>query len=189
MQRLFDIVVSASKKKGVSARLLALGSGHEQINGLERGLGVQILKRSNRFVGLATLGEIFSNALGGLSIVSIESKQCSPTSQKPDRYTYRSVLPALFYHSLFPYVLGAFKKRFPGIALSVITADPDSMAARLAHRELDLALLPFAAKQQSLGMVLLGHGRTSGDCRSYPPPCALRAIGRERIERKTADYS
>jgi DNA-binding transcriptional LysR family regulator len=65
--------------------------------------------------------------------------------------------PALFCHLLLPHVLGEFHTRFPGIALSVITADPDSMAARLAHRELDLALLPYPVKQQSLGMVQLGR--------------------------------
>jgi DNA-binding transcriptional LysR family regulator len=65
--------------------------------------------------------------------------------------------PALFCHSLFPRVLGPFHTRYPAIALSVITADPDSMAARLAHRELDLALLPFPMRQQSLGMVRLGR--------------------------------
>ena len=57
----------------------------------------------------------------------------------------------------FPHVLGAFHTRYPGIALSVMTADPDSMAARLAHRELDLALLPFPIRQQSLGTVQIGR--------------------------------
>jgi DNA-binding transcriptional LysR family regulator len=65
--------------------------------------------------------------------------------------------PALFCHTLLPQVLSAFHARYPGISLTMLTADPDSMAARLAHRALDLALLPFPVRQQSLGTVQLGR--------------------------------
>lgn len=136
---------------------LTQSSVSQQISALERGLGVQLLKRSNKFVGLTTAGEIFLQCARQV-IDNLDRVQGMLADQSKNASGHLSIgAPALFCHSLFPSVLGAFHSRFPGIALSVITADPDSMAARLAHRELDLALLPFPAKQQSLGTVQLGR--------------------------------
>lgn len=136
---------------------LTQSSVSQQIIALERGLGVQLLKRSNRFVGLTTAGDIFLQCARQV-IDNLDRVQGMLADRSTTASGHLSIgAPALFCHALFPAVLSAFHNRFPGIALSVITSDPDSMAARLAHRELDLALLPFPAKQQSLGMVQLGR--------------------------------
>ena len=136
---------------------LTQSSVSQQISALERWLGVELLKRSNRFVGLTTAGEIFLQCARQV-IDNLDRVQGILSERSKTLSGHLSIgAPALFCHSLFPAVLGAFHQRFPGIALSVITADPDTMAARLAHRELDLALLPFPAKQHSLGMVQLGN--------------------------------
>jgi DNA-binding transcriptional LysR family regulator len=151
--------VAATRSFTAAAKKLKLtqSSVSQQIISLERGLGVQLLKRSNRFVGLTTAGEIFLQYAGQV-IDNLDRVQGMLADQSKTATGQLSIgAPALFCHTLLPTVLGAFHRRFPGIALSVISADPDSMAARLAHRELDLALLPFPAKQHSLGMVQLGR--------------------------------
>jgi DNA-binding transcriptional LysR family regulator len=136
---------------------LTQSSVSQQISALESDLGVQLVKRSNRFVGLTTAGEIFlqcaRQVIDNLDRVrGILADQARPTSGH-----LAIGVPALFCHALFPAVVSAFHLRYPRIALSVITMDPVSMAARLAHRELDLALLPFPPEQRSLGIVQLGR--------------------------------
>lgn len=142
-----------------AARKLGLtqSSVSQQISVLERGLGVQLLKRSNKFVGPTTAGEIFLQCARQV-LDNLDRVRAMLAERSNSAAGHLSIgAPALFCHWLLPEVLGAFHVRFPAIALSIVTADPDSMVARLAHRELDLALLPFPIRQQSLGMVQLGR--------------------------------
>jgi DNA-binding transcriptional LysR family regulator len=156
--RAFRAVADARSFTGAAKKLkLTQSSVSQQVAALEQSLGTQLLNRSNKFVGLTTAGEIFlqcaRQVLDNLDRVRGMLAEHSKTAGG-----HLSIgAPALFCHSLFPRVLGTFHARYPAIALSVITAEPDSMAARLAHRELDLALLPFPMRQQSLGMVRLGR--------------------------------
>jgi DNA-binding transcriptional LysR family regulator len=156
--RTFRAVAETRSFTGAAKKLkLTQSSVSQQILGLERELGVQLLRRSNKFVGLTTAGEIFLQCARQM-IDNLDRVRAILADHSKTASGHLSVgAPALFCHSLFPAVLGAFHRRFPVIALSVMTADPDSMAARLAHRELDLALLPYPVKQQSLGMVQLGR--------------------------------
>ena len=156
--RTFRAVADTRSFTGAAKTLkLTQSSVSQQIVALERGLGVQLLKRSNKFVGVTTAGEIFLQCARQM-IDNLDRVRGMLADQSKTASGHLSIgAPSLFCHSLLPDVLGAFRKRYPGIALSVIAADPDSMAARLAHRELDLALLPFTVKQQSLGMVRLGR--------------------------------
>lgn len=152
-------VVAGTRNFTAAAKQLKLtqSSVSQQISALESDLGVQLLRRSNRFVGLTTAGEIFLQCAGQVidnldRVRGILADQAKPTSGH-----LAIGVPALFGHALFPAVLNTFHLRYPRIALSVITMDPVSMAARLAHRELDLALLPFPVEQRSLGIVQLGR--------------------------------
>lgn len=156
--RTFRAVADTRSFTGAAKKLrLTQSSVSQQIIALERSLGVQLLRRSNKFVGLTTAGEIFLQCARQV-IDNLDRVRGMLADQSKAASGHLSIgAPALFCHFLFPSVLGAFHTRFPGIAMSVITADPDSMAARLAHRELDLALLPYPVKQQSLGMVQLGR--------------------------------
>lgn len=124
---------------------------------LERELGTQLLKRSNRFVGLTTAGEILLQCTRQV-LDNLDRVRTMLAERTDAARGHLSIgAPALFCHSLLPKVVGTFRTRFPGVALSVITVEPDSMAARLAHRELDLALLPFPVRQQSLGTIQMGR--------------------------------
>ena len=136
---------------------LTQSSVSQQVAALEQALGVQLLKRSNKFVGPTTAGEIFLQCARQVLDNLDRARGMLAEHSKTAGGRLSIGAPALFCHSLLPRVLGSFHMRYPAIALSVITADPDSMAARLAHRELDLALLPFPMRQQSLGMVQLGR--------------------------------
>ena len=156
--RAFCAVADTRSFTGAARKLkLTQSTVSQQVMALEKELGAQLLKRSNRFVGLTTAGEIVlqctRQVLENLDRVRAMLAERTDT----DRGHLSIGAPALFCHSLLPHLLGAFHTRYPGIALSVLSADPDSMAARLAHRELDLALLPFPIRQHSLGTVQLGR--------------------------------
>lgn len=156
--RTFRAVAETRSFTGAAKKLgLTQSSVSQQVIALERGLGIQLLKRSNKFVGLTTAGEIFLQCARQV-LDNLDRVQGMLAERLKTASGHLSIgAPALVCHSLLPDMLGAFRVRFPGIALSVVTADPDSMAARLAHRSLDLALLPYPVKQQSLGMVQLGR--------------------------------
>lgn len=156
--RTFRAVADARSFTGAAKKLkLTQSSVSQQVRALEQSLGAQLLKRSNKFVGLTTAGEIFLQCARQM-LDNLDRVWGMLADQSKTTSGHLSIgAPALFCHSLLPDVLGAFHTRFPGIALSVVTADPDSMAARLAHRELDLALLPYPIRQQSLGMAPLGR--------------------------------
>lgn len=156
--RAFRAVADTRSFTGAARKLrLTQSTVSQQVMALERELGAQLLKRSNRFVGLTTAGDIVLQCTRQV-LDNLDRVRAMLAERTDAARGHLSIgAPALFCHSLFPYVLGAFHTRYPGIALSVMTADPDSMAARLAHRELDLALLPFPVRQQSLGAVQIGR--------------------------------
>jgi DNA-binding transcriptional LysR family regulator len=156
--RTFRTVADTRSFTGAARRLrLTQSTVSQQVMALEKELGAQLLKRSNRFVGLTTAGEIVLQCTRQV-LENLDRVRAMLAERTDIVRGHLSVgAPALFCHSLLPSVLGDFHARYPGIALSVITADPDSMAARLAHRELDLALLPFPVRQQSLGTVQIGR--------------------------------
>lgn len=156
--RTFRAVADTRSFTGAARKLrLTQSTVSQQVMALERELGTQLLKRSNRFVGLTTAGEIVlqctRQVLDNLDRVRAMLAERSDTASG-----HLSIgAPALFCHSLLPQMLATFRTRFPAVAFSVITAEPDSMAARLAHGELDLALLPFPVRQQSLGTIQMGR--------------------------------
>jgi DNA-binding transcriptional LysR family regulator len=142
----------AAKKLG-----LTQSSVSQQVITLERGLGVQLFTRSNKFVGLTTAGEIFLQCARQV-LDNFERVRAILAERSTTAAGHLAIgAPPLLCHSVLPEVLSIFRVRYPTISLSVIAADPDSMAARLAHRELDLALLPYPVTQHSLGMVQLGR--------------------------------
>ena len=156
--RTFRAVAETRSFTGAARKLrLTQSTVSQQVMALEKELGEQLLKRSNRFVGLTTAGEIVLQCTQQV-LENLDRVRAMLAERTDTASGHLSVgAPALFCHWLLPRVLGEFHTRYPGIALSVMTADPDSMAARLAHRELDLALLPFPVRQQSLGTVQLGR--------------------------------
>ena len=156
--------VADSRSFTAAAKKLKLtqSSVSQQVIALERDLGTPLFKRSNKYVGLTTAGEIFLQCARQV-IDNLDRVRGLLADQTKATSGHLSIgAPALFCHSLFPLVLSAFHERFPGVALSVITTDPDSMAARLAHRELDLAVLPFPIRQQSLATVQMGRDELVG---------------------------
>jgi LysR family transcriptional regulator, transcriptional activator of the cysJI operon len=138
----------------------------QQLNALERVLGVRLVKRTNKYVGLTAAGEIFLQCTGQVldNLDRVRGMLAERTATASGNLSIGA--PALFCQSLLPYVVGQFRVRFPAVALSVSTAEPHSMAARLAHRELDVALLPNPVSQQSLGTVRLGYD----ELRAIVPP-------------------
>jgi len=156
--RTFRAIADTRSFTGAARKLrLTQSSVSQQVRVLERGLGVQLLKRSNKFVGLTTAGEIFLQCARQV-LDNLDRARGLLAEHTRSASGHLSIgAPALLCHSLLPAVIGAFHSRFPRISLSVVTADPDSMPARLVHRELDLALLPYPVRQQSLGMVQSGR--------------------------------
>lgn len=88
--RTFRAVADTRSFTGAAKNLkLTQSSVSQQIVALERGLGVQLLKRSNKFVGLTTAGEIFLQCARQMIDNLDRSAECSPTSRRPPRDTCR----------------------------------------------------------------------------------------------------
>jgi DNA-binding transcriptional LysR family regulator len=142
---------------GAARKLKLSQSGiSQQIGILERELHTQLLVRSNKFVRLTPGGEILlqcaCQVLDNLERLRVLLAEQSNTNA--GRLTV--AVPATFCHWLLPRLIDSFHERFPGIQVSVVMTDVDIAADRIAHREIDIALLPTAIQHKSLAMAPLG---------------------------------
>jgi DNA-binding transcriptional LysR family regulator len=65
-------------------------------------------------------------------------------------------VPATFCHWLLPHLIDEFRARYPAIQLCIAMIDMEVAIERVAHREVDIALIPTAVQHKSLGMAPLG---------------------------------
>jgi LysR family transcriptional regulator, transcriptional activator of the cysJI operon len=135
---------------------LAQSGVSQQIGMLERELGTALLVRSNKFVRLTEAGEIFlqcaCQVLDNLERVRILlAEQANVNSGR-----LSVAVPATFCHWLLPRLIDNFHERFPAIQVSVVMTDVEIAADRIAHRELDIALLPTSLQKKSLALAPLG---------------------------------
>src|SRR5665213_3193068 len=98
--RIFQAVADTRSFTAAAKKLkLTQSSVSQQILTLERGLGVQLLKRSNRFVGLATAGEIFLQCACQV-IDNLDRVQGMLADQSKTASGHLSIgAPALFCHT------------------------------------------------------------------------------------------
>ncbi len=133
----------------------------QQIGILERELGTQLLVRSNKFVRLTPGGEILlqcaCQVLDNLERVRLILAERSNTNTG----RLSVAVPATFCHWLLPRLIDQFHARFPAIQVSVVMTDVDiaidrRRPSRIAHREIDIALVPTAVQHKALALAPLG---------------------------------
>jgi DNA-binding transcriptional LysR family regulator len=156
--RTFRVVAQTRSFTGAARRLkLTQSAISQQVSALERELKTQLLVRSNKFVGLTTMGEILlqcaCQVLDSLDRVrDLLAEHSSPNSGR-----LSVAVPATFCHWLLPHLIDEFHQRFPAIQVCVVMTDVEAAVERLAHRELDVALIPTTMHHKSLGMAPLGR--------------------------------
>src|SRR5579862_4925705 len=155
--RTFRVVAQTRSFTGAARKLkLTQSAISQQVSALERELKTQLLVRSNKFVGLTTMGEILLQCACQV-LDSVDRVRILLADQSGANAGRLSVaVPATFCHWLLPHLVDEFHRRFPAIQVCVVMADVESSVERLADREVDLALIPTTMHHKSLGMAPLG---------------------------------
>jgi LysR family transcriptional regulator, transcriptional activator of the cysJI operon len=156
--RTFRTVAEMRSFTGAARTLKLSQSGiSQQIGILERELGTQLLVRSNKFVRLTSAGEILlqcaCQVLDNLERVKLILAERSSTNSG----RLSVAVPATFCHWLLPRLIDQFHERFPAIQVSVVMTDVDVAIDRIAHREIDIALVPTEVQHKALAMAPLGR--------------------------------
>ena len=155
--RYFRVVAETRSFAGAARKLkLTQSAVSQQIINLEREIGTPLLIRSSKFVRLTTAGEIFlqcaTHVLDSLDRV----RDLLATEADANSGRLSLAVPATFCHWLLPHLIDEFHKKFPAIQLCVVMTDVAVAVQRLAHREIDIALVPTAIEHKSLAMAPLG---------------------------------
>lgn len=155
--RTFRVVAQTRSFTGAARKLkLTQSSISQQVSALERELKTHLLVRSNKFVGLTTGGEILLQCACQVldSIDRVRALLAEQSSSNAGRLSV--AVPATFCHWLLPHLIDAFHERFPAIQVCVVMTDVEVAVEQLAHREVDIALIPTTVHHKSLGMAPLG---------------------------------
>lgn len=155
--RYFRVVAETGSFTGAARKLkLTQSAVSQQIINLEREIGTPLLIRSSKFVRLTTAGEIFLQCATHVldSLDRVRDLLANEADANSGRLSL--AVPATFCHWLLPHLIDEFHKKFPAIQLCVVMTDVTTAVQRLAHREIDIALVPTAVEHKSLAMAPLG---------------------------------
>jgi len=155
--RTFRVVAQTRSFTGAARKLKVSQSAiSQQVSALERELKTQLLVRSNKFVGLTTMGEILLQCACQVldSVDRVRDLLAEQSSANAGRLSV--AVPATFCHWLLPHLIDEFHRRYPAIQVCVVMTDVEAAVERLTHREIDVALIPTTVHHKSLGMAPLG---------------------------------
>ncbi|MGO9062926.1 MAG: LysR family transcriptional regulator [Candidatus Binataceae bacterium] len=155
--RTFRAVAEAKSFTGAARKLKVTQSAiSQQIGALEREFKCELLVRSNKFVGLTSAGEIFLQCCCQVldNLDRVRDLLAGQSNTNSGRLSV--AVPATFCHWLLPHLIDAFRERFPAIQLCVSMTDVAIAVERVAHREIDIALIPTAIQHKAIGMAPLG---------------------------------
>src|SRR5579885_6873 len=155
--RYFRVVAETGSFTGAARRLkLTQSAVSQQIINLERQIGTPLLVRSTKFVRLTNAGEIFLQCATHVldSLDRVRDLLADETDTNSGRLAL--AVPATFCHWLLPHLIDEFHKRFPAIQMCVVMSDVAVAVQRLAHREIDIALVPTTVEHKLLAMAPLG---------------------------------
>jgi DNA-binding transcriptional LysR family regulator len=155
--RYFRVVAETGSFTGAARKLkLTQSAVSQQIINLEREIGTPLLIRSSKIVRLTTAGEIFLQCATHVldSLDRVRDLLANEADSNSGRLSL--AVPATFCHWVLPHLIDEFHKRFPAIQVCVVMTDVGVAMQRLAHREIDIALIPTAVEHKSLAMAPLG---------------------------------
>jgi DNA-binding transcriptional LysR family regulator len=155
--RYFRVVAETGSFTGAARKLkLTQSAVSQQIINLEREIGTPLLIRSSKSVRLTTAGEIFLQCATHVldSLDRVRDLLANESDSSSGRLSL--AVPATFCHWILPHLIDEFHQRFPSIQLCVVMTDVGVAVQRLAHREIDIALIPTAVEHKSLALAPLG---------------------------------
>jgi DNA-binding transcriptional LysR family regulator len=155
--RTFRTVAQMRSFTGAARTLKLSQSGiSQQIGVLERELGTQLLVRSSKFVHLTPAGEILLQCACQV-LDNLERVKLILAERSNNNSGRLSVaVPATFCHWLLPRLIDEFHARFPAVQVSVVMTDVDIAIDRIAHHEIEIALIPTAVQHKALALAPLG---------------------------------
>jgi DNA-binding transcriptional LysR family regulator len=155
--RTFRTVAQMRSFTGAARTLKLSQSGiSQQVGLLERELGTQLLVRSSKFVRLTPAGEILLQCACQV-LDNLERVKLILAERSNNNSGRLSVaVPATFCHWLLPHLIDEFHARFPAVQVSVVMTDVDVAVDRIAHREIDIALIPTTVQHKALALAPLG---------------------------------
>jgi len=184
--RTFRAVAEMRSFTGAARKLKLAQSGiSQQIGILERELRTPLLVRSNKFVRLTEGGEILlqcaCQVLDNLERVKVLLAEQSNTNSG----RLSVAVPATFCHWLLPRLIDQFHERFPAIQVTVVMTDVDIACDRVAHREIDIALVPTALQHKALALAPLGKDElVAVICPSNPLAALERVLADDLKEQR-----
>jgi DNA-binding transcriptional LysR family regulator len=141
LRLLREVAERGSLSAAASALSYSTSSVSEQISVLEREARLQLLERGARGVRLTEAGRLVllraEEILAGVSALRAELDDLAGLRAGHLRMGAFPTAGA----RLLPRAVAAFRARHPHVGLDLIEADPDDALARLAARELDVALV------------------------------------------------
>jgi|SRR5579875_1387247 DNA-binding transcriptional LysR family regulator len=155
--RTFRVVAQTRSFTGAARKLkLTQSAISQQVSALERELKTQLVVRSNKVVGLTNMGELLLQCACQVldSLDRVRDLLAEQSSANAGRLSV--AVPATFCHWLLPHLIDEFHQRYPAIQVCVVMTDVEAAVERLAHREVDVALIPTTVHHKSLGMAPLG---------------------------------
>jgi DNA-binding transcriptional LysR family regulator len=141
LRLLCEVADRGSLSAAASALSYSTSSVSEQIAVLEREAGLQLIERGPRGVRLTEAGAlVVARARETLAGVAALRAELDGLAGLRAGRLHVGAFPTAGVR-LLPRAVAAFRARYPGVGLELTEADPDDAIARLATRELDMALV------------------------------------------------
>lgn len=151
-----EIVRQGSFTKAAQHLHIAQPALSMAVTRLEEELGVTLFNRTTRKVILTAEGEQFlpriASALREMDVARQELRDMADLK----RGEVRLGIPPMFGLHYVPGLMNAFRKSYPGIAMTVFEGSAEDIGHRLEQREIDLALLESRRVPPDKESILLG---------------------------------
>lgn len=158
--RYFVAVAEELSFRGAAERLhMAQPPLSAQIKSLEEELQVQLLRRTTRSVSLTHAGRVFLAEARGVLAASAQAEQRARDAQHGLAGTLRVGIIAPATGAWLAGVLRRFRRRFPGVQLSLFDLTSTEQLRRLHEQELDAGLLRPPITYPELDYRFVGESR------------------------------
>jgi DNA-binding transcriptional LysR family regulator len=156
--RTFATIVDLSSFTQAARRLgLSQPAISQQVNALERSVGVKLLVRAGTRVRPTPTGEIVLHYARQILHKSDELRRILTDHELPGTGFLRIGAGGAACHFLLPHVLKPLRDRFPGCGLRILSGPTHLTLERLRSGELDVGLVSLPVRSPRLRVVELGE--------------------------------